>query len=91
MASSRLVSMLRSPFRESQRRDMNQQIRQLTTEVGLDWNTDSWRKYCSKRWKGKEPAVGQLGDLVDILQAVKRGKLKFVMTPDGIITALPFE
>ncbi len=78
-------------MRTPPRRPFNQQIRQLTTEVGLDYNSKAWKTYCAKRWHRKSADVGQLSDVVNILRDVKHGKLKFVMTPDGIITALPYD
>lgn len=75
------------------RRSFNQQIRQLTTEAGIDYNSDAWKKYVSKRRAdGQRGSLtnGQLGDLVNVLRDVKGGRLKFVMTPDGFITVLPY-
>lgn len=79
-------------MRTPPRRPFNEQIRRLTTEVGIDYNSRGWRQYLFKRWKDTKghPTNGQLGDLVNVLNDVKNGKLKFVMTPDGIITALPY-
>jgi hypothetical protein len=66
---------------------LEDQLKQLTTENGIDVSGRPWKEYVFKRFK---KAAGfsslELFELVDVLREVKEGKKRSVMTPDGFLT-----
>ena len=67
---------------------LQDQIQALTVETGIDTNGKPWKDYLFKRFKSSTPTNGQLGDLINLLMDVRKGKMKFSMTPDGILTTV---
>lgn len=62
----------------------------LAYELGIDVRKDAWKKYIGGRnlWYGNELSVVDYGWIVNELLAVKEGRARVVVTPDGVFTVL---
>ncbi len=61
----------------------------LAYGLGIDIRKDSWKKYIGGKnlWYGKDTmSVVDLGWVVNELLAVKEGRARAMVTPDGIFT-----
>lgn len=69
---------LRSPF--------NQQVRELTTKLGVDFNGKAWRTFVGKRTNWDHGNLVAYGHLITDLRRCVDGTSRVVCTPDGLIT-----